>query len=366
MIIAKDDVQTLEGHEQHYEDERHEARWKGVVYVPGVPSGLPSVREFLGTAETTGVARAKLLLRGQFFLAFRRKAGGCWQALIDNSGMFDAFHSQSAVGTSFLDLARHENAGASRLSVDATVEWMNFGYVYQSRTLLDGINKLTPDKIVISCPDGTLRMDTVRLPPLEDPWDGDPSDFFEKFAASARGARISMDLTGGIDSRLLAVLLDHSGLDFETATSGVDGFVDVEIARRVAAVLGKEHYLSRHSLDNLENSVPDIFRACDGLYDVFSYHRIWQNQRRRLQRGISMAISGVGGELFKDSSWLHDFPRYHKKDTDLEEAGPLADGEVSLRGFLLWSGLSARQSRASPPAGASAPALRHAEQYADL
>ena len=62
----------------------------------------------------------------------------------------------------------------------------------------------------------------------------------DRFAALARsldGCALSVDATGGFDSRLVLCLLDAHGLPFELATSGRPGAPDTEVARAVARLL---------------------------------------------------------------------------------------------------------------------------------
>src|SRR5262249_20620921 len=44
-----------------------------------------------------------------------------------------------------------------------------------------------------------------------------------------------------------------------------------------------------------------------------------QMQQERRQRGITLVITGVGGELFKDFWWLQDFPFYSKSRSNLDK-----------------------------------------------
>src|SRR5207245_6966712 len=117
-------------------------------------------------------------------------------------------------------------------------------------------------------------------------------------AESACAERVSVDLTGGIDSRLLAVVLNYFGLRFEVAASGVPGNSDVQIARAVAEALGKDFHLTTH--DAAGSDWNELFVISDGLFDLGKTGRPIQLQKDRVKRGITLALSGAGGELYKD------------------------------------------------------------------
>jgi asparagine synthetase B (glutamine-hydrolysing) len=114
-----------------------------------------------------------------------------------------------------------------------------------------------------------------------------------------------MDLTGGSDTRLLAVIFKSVGLDFETAVSGTPGHYDVEISQKVAAELGTKHYVTYHDVENIDlaGELEETFINGDGFSDVLAAHRLYQLGRDRAQRNIELAIGGSGGELYKDGGW---------------------------------------------------------------
>jgi hypothetical protein len=115
---------------------------------------------------------------------------------------------------------------------------------------------------------------------------------------------------------LLAVALDHFGSRFELAASGVRGNGDLQIAEQVAAALGRELHITYH--DPQRSDWQELFNICDGCFDLVKADRPLQLQRDRVRRGITLAISGAGGELFKDFWWLQDFPLYARREARLD------------------------------------------------
>jgi hypothetical protein len=129
------------------------------------------------------------------------------------------------------------------------------------------------------------------------------------------GENISLDLTGGIDSRLLAVVLDYFGLRFELAASGIPGNEDLLIAEAVAASIGRELRVTYHDCELTDWDW--VCEVSDGMFDPAKASRPMQLQRDRARRGVTLAIGGDGGELFKDFWWLQDFPWYRRRTPNL-------------------------------------------------
>ncbi len=116
----------------------------------------------------------------------------------------------------------------------------------------------------------------------------------------------------------MAVLLDYFGLEFETAVVGISGNRDIEIAKEVASILKHDIYITYHSIDDLGKDLYELFAMCEGLCNILKCHTQQIQNRYRLHRGVSLKLSGEGGELYKDFWWLQDFPFYRKKRANLD------------------------------------------------
>ena len=295
----------------------YSAYWAGLPYWPGNPPGEPSVRRLIARAAEVGVLDAAPDLCGHYFLALVHRPTGKCHAFVDGGGMSFGFRTKDAVSTSFLDLARLLRLGRDDLDPDAMVEFLNTGMVFFGRTLFPPIQRIAWDQVVTFSAGGEVEVlrkpgDDIGAPPH-----ADFVSHFAEIAADFRDERCSLDLTGGVDSRLVAALLAHFGLDFEVTISGVDDHPDVVISRRLAAILGTEHHLTPHRLDRLEAELPLLFRLSDGMQDVLRLHRLWQHNQRRIARGATLVINGDAGNFYKDFLWMQDFPFYHRKRSNL-------------------------------------------------
>ncbi len=325
------DSAGLEHTEVHVlETPKHAIYWSGFLYVDGRSSGIDSVQRF-AEALANGLLAALNCLKGVYMVVVADKVSGDVYAFVDSSGLFHAFYSSRGVSSSFLKLAAEHGAHFPELSPEALVQFFHFGYVPFGGTFFREINRLGGDQIVCISSAGAVSLMSKNSRALGA---GPARDFATQlmsFASSVAAERVSIDLTGGIDSRLLAVILEYFGLPFELAVSGSDDHEDVAIAREVAMVLNRQLYVTHHKVADFESSLPTLFEACDGLFNVANGHGPLQNQRGRRARGATLMITGAGGELFKDFWWLQDFPFYRQRTSHLARLYSTRIVPVALR-----------------------------------
>jgi hypothetical protein len=248
-----------------------------------------------------------------FGLLVHDKAEGGWRAATDNAGLYKIFHDDQGASTSFLGLVRARRVGRDRVDPAALVEFLAHGQVFAPHTFVAGIHKLRGRELLELAPGAPPRLRAKALPAAVE---GGTEAVLGRFAALARsldGRALSVDATGGFDSRLIACLLHAKGLRFELAASGLPGTADTEIAATMARLLGEPFHLSGHDLDDLDASLVATFRAGDGLTDLRRFHRDRQLALSRLGRGVEVMAHGGGGEIFRDYHVIQDFPLYDSR-----------------------------------------------------
>lgn len=312
------------------EENGYSVYWEGLVFLNGFMSGRESIRVFIRELKRTCIEDASILLKGTFFIVVEAKPSGEVYALVDNAGLYQAFYSANKISTSFLDLIRHEGYTVEDFDPVAVAEYLHFGYLFFHKTFFGQVRRIRGDEILsLSHTNDKLRILKKKESyfTLDNNHEtGSFDSFFDGIAKSLKNCELSVDLTGGLDSRLIAVMLDHYGLSFESATSGgTPAYEDISISKEVAGILGRPWFSTVHSIEPLENDMREVFIATDGLYDVVYYHRLYQLQMDRRTRGVDTVISGAGGELFKDYWWLQDFPFYSAKASNV---GRLVDLRV--------------------------------------
>jgi hypothetical protein len=318
MICAvPPDGASLEHTDVHLlETPKHAIYWSGFIYADGRSSGINSVQRF-AEALANGLLEALNCLKGVYMLVVADKVSGDAYAFVDSSGLFHAFYSSRGVSSSFLKLAAQHGSDLPELSPDALVQFFHFGHVPFGGTFFREINRLDGDQIVRISSAGAVSLMSKNSRALGPEPARDFATQLMSFATSVAAEKVSIDLTGGIDSRLLAVILEYFGLPFELAVSGADDHEDVTIAREVAKILNRPLNVNHHESGDFEGSLPALFEACDGLFNVASGHGPLQNQRKRKARGATLMITGAGGELFKDFWWLQDFPFYRQRTSHI-------------------------------------------------
>lgn len=290
---------------------------------------------FADDVSLEALARQSARLKGVYFVVLHDHRSRDSYAFVDGSGLFQAFYSERFVGTSFLELAEAEQLQPNDLDPEALVEFFHFGNVYSGKTLFSQIKKINPEQIIRLSSKGNLSLLPRAVRELTAPVISF-EESIRSFAAAAAEEQISLDLTGGIDSRLLVVMLQSLGLRFEIATCGLSSDPDVSIARQVAEALDLELHVTERAMDTVDWT--EVFKDCDGLFDVVRACSQAQMRTERRQRGISLVVIGVGGELLKDFWWLQDMPFYARSRPNLEKLyafriapAPLQHSYLSVR-----------------------------------
>ncbi len=200
-----------------FESTDHRIYWRGLVYSSGVSSGLPSITKLSSDLRNHDPQQLAPALKGAFVLLVQDKRSGDAFVLVDNSGLYHVFCSDAGISTSFLDLATFQGLRTPDLDPETLVEFLHFGYVSFDRTLFRNIRKLPPEQIAFISSNGGISLIPKSLANLGSPPPRSLEEFLRDFASCVSEERVSVDLTGGMDTRFLAIMLHYFGLDFEVA-----------------------------------------------------------------------------------------------------------------------------------------------------
>ena len=113
---------------------------------------------------------------------------------------------------------------------------------------------------------------------------------------------VSVFLSGGIDSSVLAALASEMGARIEGITIGFDEFYghhqdEVPVAAEIAARYGLTHHVRRISRAEFDEDVPRILQAMD--QPSIDGVNTWFASKAVAERGYKVVLSGLGGdELF--------------------------------------------------------------------
>ncbi|MFD0803955.1 asparagine synthase-related protein, partial [Streptomonospora algeriensis] len=119
---------------------------------------------------------------------------------------------------------------------------------------------------------------------------------------------VSLSLTGGRDSRLVAAVLHAAGIPFRATTRGFDDHPDVILARRICERLGvADHQVTAPERDGddavlVEHPLPRttrLLRMTEGMNSAF------ENVIAPKEFLVEARLSGSGGEALR-GGWLND------------------------------------------------------------
>jgi asparagine synthase (glutamine-hydrolysing) len=123
---------------------------------------------------------------------------------------------------------------------------------------------------------------------------------------------VSVFLSGGIDSCVVAGIASGLGAQVEGITIGFDEFSsmpqdEVPVAASIAAHYGLQHHVRRISYAEFQNDAPLILDAMD--QPSIDGINTWFASKAAAERGYKVVLSGVGGdELFRGYAYMRRIP----------------------------------------------------------
>jgi asparagine synthetase B (glutamine-hydrolysing) len=296
---------------------RHSANWTGFIYDGNGKCDDALVADVLRRLNSGHpISTAAVELRGSYFLAIVDHETESVYSMVDDSGLYTAYRSSVGVSTSFLRLCQASGFTSGSFDRSAIIELLHLGNVYFGDTLSPDVKKIASNEIVVSRHSEVtvLRKPIARL--------NDPPTYESVLHATAALARalhskvVSVDVTGGFDSRLLACVLASHGVQFECALAGAASTPDASLGRCVAEKLGRPFYFHEYDGAGLVGDLDRTLEQLDGMGGlIFVTHRLRQLNDTRIGRGVTVALKGSGGELYKEFFWTQDFPFYRSRKT---------------------------------------------------
>jgi hypothetical protein len=289
--------------------ERHGfvAIWRGFLFVRGEVAGRESVQALLSSFRRQGSEATLALAKGSFLLAILDCQSGEIFICVDPFGLVRMFVAAAAISDDLFELIKTLGYYEDHLDFAALAFFLRSGFYGMGRTIDRRVRFLAGDEIARISSSGDLHWLRKALPVFHNaPQEFDFDAYLRDVRVAVRGQRISLDLTGGYDSRLLAACLKDSLV--ETATTGQPGNLDVAIARNVASALKLPHITARHDISGFAERAPTLLHLTHGQTGLLTYDHVYQLTRERQARGVTLILAGIGGELWKDILWLQDFP----------------------------------------------------------
>ena len=277
--------------------------WEGLVFIKGLAPGEETIEKFAEDLKKESLLSIVENLSGVFSCIVHDTKNDIVYSFCGNSGLTNLFHSPKFVSTSFLKLVELSNLKKTDIKPWKYTHLVAAQSFMRWETYFDDVNRMRYDEVVVD--DGSkVKVEKKKLLDLFSlkTFDKTILEQYGKIAESFKKikGRISCDLTGGLDTRMNCVALQHHGLEFETSISGMPGALDVVYSQQVADILGTDHYPWFHTVtNNLEKEIEECFEIFEPLLDVVIFHRYLQFQKDKLSRNCVLTITGHAGEIFK-------------------------------------------------------------------
>lgn len=269
-------------------------------------------------------------LDGCYAIAWWDRASGTLTVAPDHFGRLHVYVAEAPegiyAGTSPVAVARAARAGAP--DPVALWEMLATGVIYEDRSPFAGVRRLLGARryrFRDGRPAGSEG--TALLPPREP---GPRASVAELAAACRetvgewldRGTRFLPDLTGGMDSRLVAGFQLGAGLAFDVTVTGDPGEPDARVAGDLARRLGLNlRRVPRSQGAGAQRSWDAVLRAAarvEGTYDAAEYAAIAAVHEPNSTIG-ELSVNGSGGEVYRNYWW----DERHVGRTEGDPAGEL-------------------------------------------
>lgn len=265
-------------------------------------------------------------LDGQFALVAFDAARGELTVATDALGMCAVYVAERGdrayVSTSSLTLARHLRLPADRLAVQ---EFLLAGTQFGDGVIWQGVRRLQPATALrLRATAPGLRFETYWRPTLNEdirrlPLERAVDACIEVCVETARQAYtdrpVWADLTGGYDSRLLALVLREAGVDARGNTRHTTEPREVPIARAVADRIGmgwEERPLPSDWPQQVSRMLPAALAWGDATLEVLQLARVlWVHQR--LAESRPALLSAGGGEHLQYAAWKSELGRAQRR-----------------------------------------------------
>ncbi|MCK4524089.1 hypothetical protein KAU15_04105, partial [candidate division WOR-3 bacterium] len=252
----------------------YEIKYLGLPIILGKKAGIESLKCFCDLLDKNEIIDVSRELLGIYFIVMKNIVSNTQYVFVDNIGQFKIYITEKIISDSFLYIAEMEKCKSEDLNTIRTIEFIRFGTVFSNYTYFDKIKTLDSDSIIYIDEFDEANILKKKRYDINKNTNYKFGKTMKLYCNSIRDKKISIDITGGIDSRLLSCIFNHHNVSFEGGLSDLKGNEDAVIGKGVAEKLNIDFFLSEHNIDNLEKSFEKIFVFSDGICNIFKMHRL--------------------------------------------------------------------------------------------
>lgn len=301
---------------QQHSYKNFDCYYHGLIFCRGLRSGKESIQFILDEFIDSGYIPFNKI-HGAFLLTIKNRNSDEQIFFTDNSNLRSFYLGKTTISNDFLELIHEENT--LTFDIKFIIEYLSLGTIYFGNTLLSEIT-LSDSEHYYTVTNENFCSKSKDINSLDSTASQvDFHDFFQDLVFAIYDERISIDLTGGYDSRLIFSEIKKHVPDIDICISGFKDSEDVIVASIIAKIVGMNidvYTPARTVID--EEYLWELFDHSQTFSSLTNSIRISGFMRERQNRGYNIRLTGDGGVLHKDWWWIQDFPFYNKKHTDLD------------------------------------------------
>lgn len=249
---------------------------------------------------------------GSYAITILDKQKGRCLVIIDRYGVYNLLYTTHGDNLVISDNMGELLAELPKVSINrrSLLEFLNFGYILGIKTHIEGVYQFKPAAVhTIS---SGLHITENSYWQFVTQEGGVPSRaltreelrtlFNQNILATLQlGEKISLPLTGGLDSRVTfsACLPEKERL--HCYTHGIEGCLDIEIARKIAAMVGIPHdvyTINKEWIKNIPQIAERHAEALDGRINAILSAHLDNSLTNEVNRG-EVFLTGIGGEMLR-------------------------------------------------------------------
>jgi len=242
-----------------------------------------------------------------------RQKGKCL-VIIDRCGIYNFLYTKHGETLTISDNMGELLTELPKVRVNrrSLLEFLNFNFVCGDKTHIEGVYQFKP---------ATVHTISSGLHITENSYwqyitqeDGEFSkalskeelrDLFNQniLTAFQLGEKVSLPLTGGLDSRVEFSACLPKKERLHCYTHGIEGCLDIEIARRIAAIAGISHdvyTLGEEWVKNIPQAAGRLAQVLDGMVNAILSAHLENSITNEMAGGRGeVFLTGVGGEMLR-------------------------------------------------------------------
>lgn len=235
------------------------------------------------------------------------------------------------LGNAELPLARLLKSGIDEVGFAQSI---HYGAVWGGRTRFKNIQKLEACEVIRVDHKNNIKKERYWEPRMEELWGGSFNVISERwlgvmerairvYTDHRKGHKVSADLTGGEDSRLVVALLKDIGLPFSVRVAGERDDADVLIAKSAADVLNLDLVIEDSQVvteEDLSRHVNQIISHSDGYGSFFTNASSYVHELHyRPMEYTNIHLCGMpGGGQYRGANYLRAKLLYPSRVKDID------------------------------------------------